>query len=283
MKNLCIKDKDTENINPDDLSLSILISGDGFSYVFYDKKQKRFNSLVSQACDNAGNIAAEFREFVINEKLNFDKYQKVNIVVADHRTTIIPEALFQNSKINEIYNLNFFPKPERLIKFSKLDKSGNYLIYSVENDIIKVIDELFTEYSLFPQSHGFIESHFTNNKLSDNPLGEKVYVQVFQDFCDILILKDSAVVFYNTYTYKTNNDLLYYIINIFDQLKLSQENAKLVFSGFIETDNLVVLNLRKFVSQVFFESQNTDYKYFYKFQETSPHYYYNFLNIISCE
>ncbi|MDD4148821.1 MAG: DUF3822 family protein [Bacteroidales bacterium] len=283
MKNLCIRDKDTENINPDDLSLSILISRDGFSYALYNKEPKRFNALVSQACDNMEDIAAEFREFVINEKLNLGKYQKVNIVIADHRTTIIPEALFQNSKINEIYNLNFFPTPERVVKFSKLDKSGNYLIYSVDNDIIQVLDELFTEYSLFPQSHSFIESHFTDNKLSDSPLGEKVYVQVFHDFCDILILKDSAVVFYNTYTYRTNNDLLYYIINIFDQLKLSQENAKLVFSGFIETDNLAVLNLRKFVSQVYFESQNTDYKYFYKFQETSPHYYYNFLNIISCE
>ncbi|MDD2386917.1 MAG: DUF3822 family protein [Bacteroidales bacterium] len=282
MKNLCIKDKDTENIKPFDLSLSILISKGGFSYVLYNKEQKRFSALVSQTCSNPDNIGTEFKEFVLNEKLNISNYQKVNIVVADHRATIIPEALFQSDKVNEIYNLNFFPDAERIVKYSRLDKSGNYLIYSVSKDIIKVLDELFTEYNLFPQSHSFIESHFTDNKLSDKPLDEKVYVQVFCDFCDILVLKDSVVKFYNTYTYKTNNDLLYYMINIFDQLKLSQENAQLVFSGFIETDNLAVLNLRKFVSQVYFESQNTDYKYFYKFQETAPHYYYNFLNIVSC-
>ncbi|MDD2636156.1 MAG: DUF3822 family protein [Bacteroidales bacterium] len=282
MKNLCIKDKDTENINPYDLSLSILISKGGFSYVLYNKELTRFSTLVSQTCSNPENCEAEFKAFILKEELNLNKFHKLNIVVADERTTIVPEALFQSNKINDIYNLNFFPNTERSVKYSRLDKSGNYLIFSVSKNIIKVLDELFTEYNLFPQSHSFIESHFIDNKLSDNPLEEKMYVQVFNDFCDILVLKDSDVRFYNTYTYKTNNDLLYYIINIFDQLKLSQEETKLVFSGFVETDNLAVINLRKFISQVYFESQNINYKYFYKFQETLPHYYYNFLNIVSC-
>ncbi|MBQ5458811.1 MAG: DUF3822 family protein, partial [Bacteroidales bacterium] len=75
------------------------------------------------------------------------------------------------------------------------------------------------------------------------------------------------------------NDMLYFIVNTFEQLGLSQEECEVAFSGFIDQDNLAIIHLKKFVRTVYFESINRDYKYFFRFQEFSPHYFYNFLNI----
>lgn len=279
MKNISIKDN-TELLNSENHILSILISGDGFSYTLYDKSEKRFCALVGEKLDDKSNFIDQFVEFVKREAI--DKVNEVYVVIAEKKSTIVPDAFFDESRINELYFLNFPREENKIIRYSKLEKCDNYIVFSVDKDLFNSIDALFPKCQIFSQSHSFVEKHFTANKLSENPESQKVFIHVFHDFFEILVIEKSSVKFFNTYAFKTNNDLFYYIINVFEQLKISPDNSSVVFSGFIETDNVTVLNLRKFVSQVYFESQNMEFKYFYKFQETAPHYFYNFLNIVTC-
>jgi len=145
--------------------------------------------------------------------------------------------------------------------------------------LYKMLESEFGKFTLIPSSHSFIETNFTKNKVSENKDKTKVLVQIFGDFAELLVFDNSEIILFNTFSYKTNNDLMYFVINVFEQLKLSQEDSEIVFSGFVETDSLAVLNIRKFIAQVYFQSQNPDFKYFYKFQEIAPHYYFNFLNV----
>jgi hypothetical protein len=279
MKNISIKDN-TELLNSENNSLSILIHGDGFSYTLFNKSERRFCALVYEKIEDKSNFIDQFVEFVKNESL--DKVNDVNIVIAEKKSTIVPDAFFDESRISELYFLNFPQEENKIIRYSKLEKCDNYIIFSLDRDLLQAIDAIFPKYKMFSQSHSFVEKHFTANKLSENPESQKVFINVFHDFFEVLVLEKSAIKFYNTYSYKTNNDLFYYIINVFEQLKISADSSSVVFSGFIETDNVTVLNLRKFVSQVYFESQNMEFKYYYRFQETAPHYFYNFLNIVAC-
>ncbi|PLX06423.1 MAG: hypothetical protein C0596_18325 [Marinilabiliales bacterium] len=178
-----------------------------------------------------------------------------------------------------MFALNFNKTEDEKILVCNMPKSCNVLIYSVNKNLYSEISKHFPLMSVFPQSYSFIENHYQKNKIAEDSDIGKMFVQVFDDFIEIIVLKESELKFYNTFSYKTNNDILYFIINVFEQLKLSQTETSIGFSGLIETDNLTILNLRKFVQIVYFESQNPYYKYFYKFQETAPHYFYNFLNI----
>ncbi len=278
MKSLCVKDKDTENINSKELKLSILFMQDGLSYSIYHTETKRYYALVSKTFENLVDYTANILQFIIDESLNKD-FQEVNVVFANHKSTIIPEALFQEDKKEEIYSLNFELSKNTEILSSYLPKSGNIILFPVDKTLLQELRKIYGTCNLMSQSHPFIENHFVKNRIAEDSVSAKLFVQVFDDFIEIIVLKKSELIFYNTFKCKTNNDILYYIINVFEQLKLSQSETTVGFSGFIETDSLAVINLRKFVSVVYFESQNTDYRYYYKFQETAPHYYYNFLNV----
>lgn len=281
MKNICIKSK--EIINYNDYKLSILITQDGLSYSLYSISENKYYSLVSKTYQNKKDYLKEFDEFISEEKLNYDKFNQVNIVTANNKVTIIPSVLFNDNDFKSIYNLNFEHDNNVNIFYSKLQKSSTTIIFSVENILLDSLNKHFSNYNLFSHSIPFIEINYTKNKVSENRDKTKMFVQVFESFIDILIFENENLLLYNTYTYKTSNDLLYFIINVFEQLKLSQEDTEVSFSGFIETDDLVIINLRKFVKLVYFESQSLEFKYFYKFQETLPHYFINFLNINKCE
>ena len=257
-------------------SLSILITQDGLSYSIYDIDNNKVLALVSKQFSANTNRCEEIKQFLSDEEvLQFDN---VNVVYATKSVTIVPDAIFEESQAENIFDLNRRIADDEEIHYSKLPKSQTVIIFSMKKEFVKLLDSLFNKYSIFPQSHTFIESGLTRTKISEKPNSPRMFVQVFEDFFDVLVIDKAQICNYNTYGYKSSNDILYFIVNTFEQLGLSQEECEVVFSGFIEPDDLAVIHLKKFVRNVYFESINRDYKYFYRFQEFAPHYFYNFIN-----
>ncbi len=257
-------------------SLSILITQDGLSYSIYDIDNNKMLALVSKQFSANANRCEEIKQFLTDEEVL--QFENVNVVYATKSVTIVPDAIFEESQAENIFALNRRIADDEKILFSKLPKSQTVLIYSAKKEIINLLDNLFTRYSICPQSHTFIESGLTRTKISEKPNSPRMFVQVFEDFFDVLVIDKAQICNYNTYSYKSSNDILYFIVNTFEQLGMSQEECEVVFSGFIEPDDLAVIHLKKFVRNVYFESINRDYKYFYRFQEFAPHYFYNFIN-----
>ena len=258
-------------------SLSILISQDGLSYSIYDIDDKKVQSLVSMQFEV--NKTDEIRKFIEDEGLKDAQFENVNIVYATRNVTIAPDAIFDENSAENIYALNRRISRDEEIRYSRLPKSQTVIIFAIEKETSSLLDELFPRYNLFPQSYSLIETGLTKTKISEKPNRQRMLIQVFEDFFEILVIDKGQIVNYNTYNYKSANDILYFIVNTFEQLGLSQEECEVAFSGFIEQDSLAVIHLKKFVRTVYFESINRDFKYFFRFQEFAPHYFYNFLNI----
>lgn len=258
-------------------SLSILISQDGLSYSIYDIDDKKVQALVSMQFE--ANKADEIRQFVESEGLKDVQFENINIVFATRNVTIVPDAIFDENSAESIYALNRKISPKEEIRYARLPKSQTVIIFAIDKNIVALLDEMFPRYNLYPQSYPLIETSLTKTKISEKPNRQRMMVQVFEDFFEILVIDKGQIANYNTYAYKSSNDILYFIINTFEQLGLQPEECEIAFSGFIEQDDLAVLHVKKFVRTVYFESLNSDYKYFYRFQEFSPHYFYNFLSI----
>lgn len=278
MKKVFVKDKNLENYDYNNLKLSILITQDGLSYSLLSVNESKYLALVSIVFVEKKNYLEEISEFFKTEDLFNAQCGETVVFISDNRQTLVPDVLFDKNKLNEIWGLNFIPDSNIKINFSCLPKSSNCIIFPVRYDLIVLLDSILKDYILLPSSFSFIESNFTRCKLSDEIQKNKIFVQVFEDYLDILLISDSRIKLFNSFTYRTFNDVLYFIVNVIEQLKLTPENCEVIFSGFIETDNISVINLRKFIPQVYFESQNVDFKYFFKFQEIAPHYFFNFLN-----
>ncbi len=255
-----------------------MISQNGLSYSLYSIDENRFYALSHYSFIEKENYISEIDHYFSSENLSHKDFHSISIIYANSKNTIVPEVLFDKTNYESVYRLNFTQNIDEEIKFSSLPKSKNNILFSINKNILELLDKHFNSYKLFPQSHFFIETNFTSNKISDKDENCKMYVQVFDDFIETLVLKDSKILFYNTFNSKTSNDILYYIINVFEQLELSQESTAIIFSGFIDKDNLAIINLKKFVRLVYFESLNSSYKYYYKFLDNIPHYFIHLLS-----
>ena len=260
-------------------SLSILITQDGFSYSIYDISDNKIQTLISKQYDKNSSKYDDIKQSFKNENIDNLDFADINIVYATRNVTIAPDAIFEEKLAKNIFALNRQLSDDEEIHYTKLPKSQTVIIFSIKKDWKTLLDSQFPKYNLYPQSYTLIETGLTKTKISEKPNRQRMLVQVFENFFEILVIDNGQIANYNTYSYKSPNDILYFIVNTFEQLGLSQEDCEVAFSGFIEKGDLAVIHLKKFIRNVYFESINRDYKYFYRFQEIQPHYFYNFINI----
>lgn len=260
-------------------SLSILISQGGLSYSIFDVDDNKFQVLNSMQFTDGNDKYQEIKDFLTSENITGNHYKNINVVYSTKKTTLVPDVIFDENSAELLFSTSHKIENEEVVRYAKMPKSESVVIFSIDSSLIALLDELLPDYSLVPQNLSLIETYLTKTKISEKPNRERLIVQVFEDFFEILVISNCKIASYNTYNYKTANDILYFIVNTFEQLCLSQEDCEVVFSGFIEQDSMAPIYLKKFVRTVYFESINRDCKYFYKFQEFAPHYFYNFLNI----
>lgn len=278
MKIAEIRDKNIEDYDKSKLELSVLFSEDGLSYSLMVVNEMRYVMLNSIAFGKSESYVDQCNKALIEVLSSDNKYSNVRLVIADNRQTIVPEALFDSSDTQKYWNLNFSFQKDSVIHSSYLSKAQAYVIFPVKNDLQILINSINEKKSIIPSSAPFIDFNYKRNRLLDSPEKNRIYIQVYETFAEFLLMQNHSIKLFNTFEYKTQNDLLYHIVNVFEQLKIPQKHAEVVFSGFIETDSLVVLNVKKFVNEVYFESQNIGLRYYYKFQEIAPHYFFYLLN-----
>jgi len=266
-----------------DAILSVLITDNALCCSLWSSDENSYESIFSINFKNKNNYIEEIKTFFEKENIFYQQYKKVNIVVATNKNTIVPTSKFSEDKLENIfYNVFEYDKNEKVL-FSKLPKTNTIIIYSIDKQLYDFFLSNFSNIFFNSISLPFIEFNFEQNKHSENKEKIQLYIQIFDNYFEILLLQNNKISFYNTYKYKTENDFLYYVINIFDKLQLSQEKTRVCISGFVDSNSLTIIMLKKFVRIVYFAVQNTNLRYNYLFNDLPSHYYHNFLNIIECE
>ncbi|MDR2835855.1 MAG: DUF3822 family protein [Bacteroidales bacterium] len=281
MNEINIKSKN--NIIEQDTVLSILNFQDGLCCNLWNEETNFFESLIYKNSFR-GNLTAELEKTLFDNNLLRVAFKKTNVVIATNKATIVPRSIFSEDKIEQIYTSNFiFDSNVEKILYSELPKTKNIILYSIKKELYDFYLEKFSNCKFYSSSYSFIENSYIMNKISENRENSKIFLQVYQDYFEVLVIFKERILLFNTYKYKTDNDILYYIINIFEQLNLPQEEAEICISGIIEKTNMAIIMLKKFVKFVYFTPINNLFRYNYQFLDLQPHYFYYFLNLIKCE
>ena len=62
-----------------------------------------------------------------------------------------------------------------------------------------------------------------------------VAAQVFYGYVEVVVFKEGKLALLNTFTYEKKEDLAYYLLSVYDQLKLDPQKDALHLSGTVFT------------------------------------------------
>ena len=264
--------------------LSIQFSLDSFTFCIFDEKTNKFLSIESITIENPNRVdifCSLIKQFFSAHSWLNLKFKSTNIIYETRKSTLIPSPLFDETEKDTYSDFNFTHEEDHCVYYDKLTSLDAFNLYAVPVQLKNTLSELFPDHNLLSHSGSLIECLLILYK--NLPVQKRVFVNVRNSYLDIAITEGKKLLYFNSFTYKTKEDFIYYVIFVLEQLDLNPEEIELVFSGFIDKNTELFDIAYKYVRNIQFPKLTNTFRYSYIFNDIPSHYYFNLLNITLCE
>lgn len=262
--------------------LSIQASPDGLVFSILDTVRKKYVGLRSYVLtENPDKIIDHewYREVLKKDDLLQQKYKGAGLIYTDMRASLVPDPLFKKEAATEFARLNFILGENEEIRYNKLEKNDSWTVFPVPAKLAELFSEEIPGLLIFHHSVPFL-----NRVLSE---GEKTgslvtHLNFHSSFFEIAVSNSGKLLLYNSFEYKSTNDVLYYTLNIYKQFKFPPSKGRVILSGKITKQSSLYENLRRYLRKPVFAEQDKAYTYSYTFEKLPPHSNFNLLNLYPC-
>ncbi len=272
---------ETLDINStENYELSVQVGPDDFSFCLLDLIRNKYVLLRSfEPEENKYFSPAGIEEIITRDDFLMKRYKKVNIVMPSPRFTIVPAALFDPGKRDEYFTYNHLLDEGNIIISNKLDDPEAFLVFSVS----RALSDLMA--SFHPGVHPYHQvkpllNHIGHSRKSIN--GNYIHVHIEKEFFDLVVFDNNLLKFCNSFNYRNINDILYFVLKVFRNLDLKQEET-IYLSGITEKYDDLTSNLSIYVRTLKFAEPAGNFTFSYVFNDTALHRYLNLFSVVNCE
>jgi hypothetical protein len=230
--------------------LSIQISLNGLSFCVLDSVE---NSIIKQEHLSFEEEVIPFQLLKnlkeILEKFEITKmaFSQITVIHRNPLFTIVPKALFNANELPNYLKFNAKILANDHVAYDEIKNYDIVTIYVPFANVNNYIYELFGEFEYKHSGTILIES------LLNNFTGGKetiCYAHITEQQVDITVISNKNLLFFNSFTFHTKEDFIYYILFTIEQLKLDTETIKVRLFGAIEEDDELYKLLFKYVRNV---------------------------------
>jgi hypothetical protein len=174
-------------------------------------------------------------------------YKKVIVGLNTTGLTLLPNKLFDSSRISDIARLLDVNSNEKVIA-EALD-NRNMIIYKVNEMLTNRLVNLNNQQIVYSDA-GWIKTISKNY-----PLSSDLYLNIKINQVSVLNFKNQNLRFFNTYTFNNQEELAYFCALVAKELDLQPVNTRLILSGDIHTTDLYFTYLKEFFGEVKINSE----------------------------
>jgi hypothetical protein len=268
--------------NTEKLHLSIQVRLDGFLIALLDPGESRYLALRQYGFERAYNHNVHFEaiETILRSDPFLQKdYQKVSCIFTDSRSTLLPSAVFDPEHLKIYFEFNHILNDLDELHYNFIKQMDAYLLFPVHTEIAGLILKRWITAGIFHQASPFLVS-----LLSQAPSEGRIAGINFNDnHFDMAVIEDQKLRYHNNFSYRTNEDLLYFILFVFNKTGLSQEDTPILISGALDKFSDQPQALRRYIRKLSFQPARSDYRYPPSFQKIQDHALLNLLMLRDCE
>jgi hypothetical protein len=239
-------------------SLSIRIDPDGLSFSVYSHLISGYIGIESLTLQNSMAFqSAESAKVLFSDQLNrflnqhtwiLKPFRHTCIIVNSLNYTLVPHALYDPLQKETYLEFVHSQVESGIFHDHFLNSAEAWVIFSVHKSINEIIDRYFNSARILHHAGAMIESILPRYRHSEqrNP----VFVNIRTGSFDIIVLRDGKMLYCNSFNWKANEDLVYYLIFVLDQLDLNPENVPVLLAGNVETSSGLFELLQRYIRHV---------------------------------
>jgi hypothetical protein len=277
MKDIFAK-TDSCNINKTSTyNLSIQISQRGYTYCILDTYAKEYLAIkhIGYGMELSDeNLYDKIKQNLTNDPFMEKTYKSVDMIFVTRKSIIVPNAIFDKTKLKDLTSANFPISDKEEIQFNKLKSISSCDVFVIPSYLTTLMVNTFPEINFYHEGTPFIENIIKNG--SEEPT---ISVNFYYDFMDIAVSQGGKILLYNTFAYQSATDVLYCIQSIITKLKLDKKTA-VKLTGYQDAESEIYQLLYKYLPNVTFNSLNSNYEY--SFSNEIPEHTFHNMMILPC-
>ncbi|MGY0392327.1 DUF3822 family protein [Bizionia sp. KMM 8389] len=245
-------------------NLSIQISLNGLSFCILNTESNAVEYLKNrptQKRETPYKILDLLIECFESDEQLQEPFQNIQVIHENELATLVPEALFQEANLADYLKFNSKILRSDFISFDRIEENNSVAVYVPYVNINNYIYEQFGTFSY---------RHFSTiliDQLLKQEIGEtdtKMYVHVEKSHFEIVVIKASKLLLYNSYEYTSKEDFIYYILYTAEQLDLDPNSFPLLFMGQVSENDELHSIAYKYIRHVRFANRKDSYLYLQK-------------------
>jgi len=223
----------------------------------------------------------QIRNLLHAESYLVRNYKAVTFMYLTPVSVLIPAPLFRKDKPEDYFKYSAHLNPEDKVCYRKIHAIDAYAVFPVPVDFYNQVRLMVPDVQFFHQMCPQIEEAIaeTNEFAGQN----RVMANINPGFADLMIMQDDKLILYNSFAIKNTEDLVFFILYLYEQFGLSQQETPVILSGFPELYPGATELLYKFLGKVLFREFPDKFTYSATFGELAKHQFSQILNLARCE
>ncbi len=230
-------------------TLSIRLSTDGFCFAVHNPRDANEYAYQPYRIDPLKSVTANLKEAIASTEMLKHTYGSVNILLADSPYTLVPKEFYAKQYDKELYEYNISSSTTNsdTTLHNEVADEQVTVIFAIETQLHKYITAQYPKAEIYASitpllSHGVEKSFAANRKY--------VLLHPRKHSIDIICCENTTPFFVNTFHYHDTADALYYLLNCWSTLGLSQTEDILHIAGEPRHTRALAKELTKFIQNI---------------------------------
>jgi hypothetical protein len=283
IKKRSVYDKSFLSTDTHSYRLSIKLSYDGFSFLILNPNTKRviaWNEFEFSGVRDGRHLGYILDKLLDDNPILTQQFQKTDIIFVPLHHTLVPKVLFENTQLDTIVSLNFeVQKGEKLL--SNEVRNESYSIFPMDKNLIDFFSVNFAHAPIL--SHHKILIDCLSHESVQSKYNKNIFLRIGKREIDILVFEQNDLLFHNSFGIQSANDIAYFVLYVYDQLKLEVTRTPLTLLGKIRKGDEQYRLLSDYIKTLKIIKRNSIYDYAYLFDSVGEGEHYEILNISICE
>lgn len=267
--------------------LFLQISDTDFEFCVIDIKENKcllVESFEFRTVFNSQQLIAQL-ELLYDDHhlLKVGFWHSITLGVKNNKFSLIPKSLFNNDNIEHYLRLNCSLDKEKEVLLYKDQKSIEAVnIFSANGLIIDWFKQQYVNHKIdiVHETTPFIEGVLG---VHNHEKEKSVYIDVEKDHIQILVFKNRSLEYSNVFDYSTSEDLAYYVMFVFNELKLNPETTATTIWGHVDYDDGAFSRLYQYIRNINIGERPNNLSFSYDFDEIEEQRYFSLFNLHLCE
>jgi len=255
----------------DSYHLSVQIGLTHFSYCITNTSKFSLEYFKNYQLNNTNDIINLIND---DEVIKSDFFSS-SVAFVNFPSTLIPNKFFTKLSAKEMLELN--SETHEIINTDVLKEIDVHLAYSIPKELNNIV----TTY--FPNAKQKAQQSILIDKFSKEYNTEPTaYIYLCENTLNITAFKNEKLIFNNSFNFETKEDILYFVLFAFEQLKLDTNNVNTLLFGDITKDDYNFKLLYEYIRNIELGERPKQLKFPDEFNTLENQKYFGLFSQILC-